>query len=129
MGVIARRIASVPRRTSTETWKAICDLVEPAASASRTELDSATGVAAMLIAEEYTRQEPIVFAGSGPQLRIYTLHGADAVEADPSLETSLSFSPVEGDWSASLPVGSVDFLFAQEALAAVSPRVTVRCID
>ena len=125
MTVHARRIAAVPRRSSVESWRAICDLVARPGSAARAELDIVAPVAAMLIAEEYTRNAPIVFSGVGPQVRIYTLHGEDAVEADLDAETPLAFDVTDGDWHASMPCGAVDFDEA-EILLRSSPRINVR---
>jgi hypothetical protein len=124
--VLARRIASVPRRTSVQTWRAISELLAPADTPARTTLDAATGPAAMLIAEEATRGEPIIVSGGGPQLRIYTLHGEAAMEADLDQELSFSFVPTADDWALSLPVGPEDLEAVGAALAAISPRLSVR---
>lgn len=125
MTVHARRIAAIPRRSSTETWRRVCDLVSAQGSAARSELGAVSGAAAMLIAEEYTRDAPIVFSGGGPQVRIYTLHGDDAIEADPDEETPLAFNPTAGDWNASLPCGAQD-LMDITALLRSAPRITAR---
>jgi hypothetical protein len=124
--VLARRIASVPRRTSVETWQAISELLAPAGTPARTTLDAATGPAAMLIAEEATRGAPIIVSGGGPQLRVYTLHGEAAMEADLDQELSFPFIPTAGDWALSLPASPEDLEAVGAALAAISARLSVR---
>lgn len=127
MTVHARRIASIPRRGPIETWHAICDLLRAEGDA-RAELDGIAGCAAALIAEEYTLDSPIVVSGTGPQVRIYTLHGDQAIEADISEETALSHRPTTGSWSLSLPCGEDD-LSEFEAAARSAAHVEVRPTD
>jgi hypothetical protein len=72
---IARRIASVPARTSTETWQAIIELLAEAGSAAHRELTDVTSIAGILISEEYTRESPIVIKPeTGSRIRVYTIH-------------------------------------------------------
>ena len=115
MTVHSRRIASVPVRTTSETWRAICQLVASSESPVRSMLDHATGLASMLIAEEYTKDDAIILSGGGPQLRFYTLHGDDAL-GDAAEELPVSFDPGY-DWTVSLPCGDVDLA---EAVAAAA---------
>jgi hypothetical protein len=124
--VLARRIASVPRRTSVETWQVIIELLAPAGTLARATLDAATGPAAMVIAEEVTRAAPIMLSGNGPQLRIYTLHGEAATEADLDQEMSFPFVPTDGNWALSLPASPEDLEAVGTALAAISSRLSVR---
>jgi hypothetical protein len=123
--VQARRIAAIPRRSSVDTWRAISDLLARPATPARGELEAATGVAAMLIAEEYTRDAPVIMSGTGPQLRLYTLHGDEAIDADLDAETPFAFDPTDGDWSLSLPCGVDDLEEATQALSATA-HITVR---
>ncbi|MCY4087901.1 MAG: hypothetical protein OXG37_13730 [Actinomycetia bacterium] len=126
MSVVARRIASVPRRTSVETWRRIVELVTTDSSDARTELDSVASVASSLIADEHAKSWPITLSGSGPFVRIYTLHGDDAVEADLSDEAELSFDLTLGEsWLLSLLAGGADFAVATK-LVAGAPHVEVR---
>ena len=126
MTVHARRIASVPIRTASETWRAICDLIAPYDSAARSDLDAATGLGSMLIAEEYSSDDPIIVSGSGPQLRLYTLHSDEALETEAE-EDPLAFDPTAGDWKMSLPCGEVDLSAAQSA-ARKFDRIEVRAL-
>ena len=109
MSVMVRSIASVPVRTSTETWRAIVDLLAPTASPGRDRLLAVTNVAAILIAEEYTQQAPIVVTpAAGARVRVRTVHGTDAVDAQED-EIPLAVSPCAGTaWTMSLPCGIDD---------------------
>lgn len=126
MTVVARRLASVPRRTSVETWQRLVDLISAEGTPARAELSSITSVASMLIAEEYTKTAPVTIFGGGPLVRIYTLHGEDAVEHDLDDEAELAFDPTAGDsWLLSLPAAGADVAIAQAAVAGAT-HVEVR---
>jgi hypothetical protein len=126
MTVVARRLASVPVRTSVDTWTVVVELLTPAGGAARTELEGVTNIAAMLIAEEYTRDAPIVVTPhQGKRIRIYTVHGADAVDARDD-EAPLAIYPLqEPGWAISLPCGIDDIDDIRTALDA-HPNITVR---
>lgn len=129
MSVVARRVASVPRRTSVETWARIVELVSDPDSDARTELEDVTSVAATLIAEEHTKSTPITIAGGGAPVRVYTLHGDEAIEADFSDEDELAFNPTAGEsWVLSLPAAGADVAAAEVLLAGAS-HVEVRDIE
>ena len=81
----ARRFASVPERTASETWRAIVDSLDPPAD-ERQILEAATGALSIVIAEEVTAMEPIVLTGCGPQVRVYTVYGQDSVDGDNVIE-------------------------------------------
>jgi hypothetical protein len=126
VSVVARRLASVPRRTSVETWLQVIELVTAEESDAREELLSVSSVASMLIAEEYTKTEPITISGGGPLVRIYILHGDEAIETDFADETDLAFDPTAGDsWLLSLPAQGTDVEVAQQAVASAA-HVEVR---
>ena len=129
MTVIARRITSIPVRNSTETWQVICNLLAQPHEKARELLEAAAGVASMLISEEYTTESPIILWGGGPRVRIYTLHGTDAIEPDSAQETPLQFVPTSGDWHLSFPAKDIDVEMAATALADISPRMTARDIE
>jgi len=126
MTVIARRVASVPVRTSVDTWNAAVDLLTPAGGAARTELEAVTNIAAMLISEEYTRDAPIVVTPRrGARVRIYTMHGLDAVDTRDD-EAPLATCPLdEPGWTVSLPCGVDDIDDIRGALEA-HPHISVR---
>ena len=126
MTVVARRIASVPRRTSVETWQRVMDLVSKEDSEARAELSSIASVASMLIAEEHTKDAPLTISGTGPPVRIYTLHGEEAIEHDLEDESEFAFDPTADDsWLLSLPAADEDVGIAQTALVD-APHVEVR---
>jgi hypothetical protein len=122
---VARRIASIPRRGAVETWRVISDLLAPAGTVGRVEFDAVKGVAAAIITEEYTATAPIILSGTGPQVRIYTVHGDAALEADLDEELDLPFAATEGDWAVSLPALGIDVTSVADALGE-STRITVR---
>lgn len=128
MTVVARRLASVPRRTSVETWERLVDVVSAEDSTARTELTSITSVASMLIAEEYTKTTPVTISGNGPLVRVFTLHDEDAIEHDLDDEAELAFDPTSGDaWILSLPAAGPDVDIAKDAVAT-APHVEIRDI-
>lgn len=129
MTVLRRNLASVPRRTASETWLAICELVSEKGSDAWAELEGLTDVAAQLIAQEAMKNDAAVFSGVGPQVRIYTLHDDEAIEADPTDEQGLVNYVAEGDWSASLPADPSDLGWASRAVEKRSTHVSVREAD
>jgi hypothetical protein len=126
MTTLRRDIVSVPRRTPAETWERISELVSKDGSDAREELHAASHVATALIAQEATKLAPAIFTGAGPQVRIYTLHDDDSLEADLDDEQALVTPVADGDWTATLPADVSDVAWARAALKKVSTRVTVR---
>jgi hypothetical protein len=114
---VARRFASTPLRTATETWSAIVDILCPDAGEGRDELEGAAGVIAMLIADEATRARPIIVTGTGPQVRIYSVHGPDAVDGTNVNEGGLAQNPTTGTWTLVLPVPDEDVEWVTAKLA------------
>ena len=124
MTIVARRFASVPERSASDTWQAIVAIVAPdPASAARTELTAIANPACAMIASEI--DAPIVFRGNGPLLRVYCLYGEDAIMGEKANERPLSFVPTEGTWSMSLPCPSEDLEWVQRRLAG-APHVSAR---
>ena len=74
--------------------------------------------AAMLIAEEHTADAPVVVSGFGPQLRIYTVHGPDALDSTRLNEHDLPIAP-SNDWTLALPATGLDLELARSALAGL----------
>jgi hypothetical protein len=115
----------VPVRTSVATWNTIIDLLTAPDASAAAELAGVTSTVAMLIAEEYTREAPIVvMPATGDRVRVYTLHGPAAVEGeDPA---PLATWPLAGpEWRISLPCGAVDLDEVRTALQPY-PRFAVR---
>jgi hypothetical protein len=125
--VIARRIASVPVRTSGQTWGIIVELVSTPGSPARTALESVAGVASMLIAEEYCASKAIVIKPpSGARVRVYTLHG-DAAMGDDVNESALATCPTAyAGWTVEIPAGPDDLALAKAAFANLAG---ISCYD
>lgn len=127
MTVIARRIVSDPVRLASETWTAIVDLLAPDENNSaRVELLSVIGIASSLISSETMKDTPIVVYGSGPQVRIYCLHGEEALAGENANETQLVSTPINGDWKVSLPCPEPKLEWIQKSLRSKSSRITAR---
>jgi hypothetical protein len=95
----------------------------------RSELDMVSNVALQLIAQEATRQDPIVVTGLGPRIVVYTVHGDLAVEPDSDDLGRIPGLIDSSDWEASLPASAEDEPWARVALARKSARVTVRATE
>ncbi len=129
MSVIARRVASVPHRTSSQTWQAIVDLLAPGTGAARAALLSVTGPAALIIAEEYTSNAPIVvLPAAGPRIRIRTVHGRDVVDASEDEAPLMSRPLDQPGWHLSLPCAEDDLDELRTALAGHA-QISVRALD
>ena len=125
MSVVARQVPSVPVRTSVATWNAVIDLLTPPGASARTDLTAVTGIVAMLIAEEYTREAPIVvMPTTGDRARVYTIHGTAAVEGDDPAPLA-TWPLADPGWRISLPCGETDLDDVRAALRPY-PRFEVR---
>lgn len=124
MTVVARHFVATPARPASETWAAIVALVSKDSSAGRRELESVSGVAANLIADEAPKNAPMVVAGNGPRLRIYCLYDEEAILAEDKNEDALSWNPTEGSWGMRLPCPGEDLESVQAALRKRSARVS-----
>jgi hypothetical protein len=116
----------MPVRTATQTWTALCDLLAPSGTTARNELDAITGVAALIITEEYSSDAAIVVSGAGPQVRIYTLHGDKALDAEGEPVLPLQTKLPESGWTLSLPARGDDVAAVSSGLTGRSGRVLVR---
>jgi hypothetical protein len=126
VSVVSRAVAAIPARTSTQTWQAICGLLAPPGTTERARLEAVTNVAAILIAAEYTSQAPIIVSPpSGPRVRIRTVHGPGAPDAQAD-ESPLITQPCAGTgWSLSLPCG-IDDIDEMNTALAEHPGIGVR---
>ena len=130
MTVIARRIIATPARPASEAWSVMVNLLAPdQESNARKELESVSGIASNLIADEAFNGAAGVVYGSGPRIRFYCLYGDKAISADGASEAPFAFIPTEGDWLMSLPCPPDDLGWVQEALKQKSTRVTARSMD
>lgn len=115
MSRVARRIRAIPVRTATDTWEFIVDLIASNDRALRSELALAGNAAAMLIAEEHTAGAPILLSGCGPQVRIYTLHGDNALDPAVANELPLTLA-ASSAWQLALPTNEPDLELALTAI-------------
>jgi hypothetical protein len=128
--VIARRVASTPTRSATQTWAKIVELLAPdPGSAAHKELCAVAGVACSSISSEATKDAPIVVWGGGPRVRVYCVFDDDAITRVGVNEGPLPKSPTEGDWRLSIPCLPEDVEWSRGKLAALSSRITARSVD
>ena len=128
--MFARRVASTPRRTTTETWAKIVELVAPDPnSPARKGLALAAGMACSSISSEATKDAAIVVWGSGPRVRVYCLFDEDAITQDDVNEDLLPKSPTDGDWKMSIPCLPEDVAWSNAKLTSVTSRITARSMD
>lgn len=126
-GVVARRVASMPSRTASDTWSHIVQLLAPdPKSAARDELDKVAGVACSAISSEAPRDDAFIVFGNGPRVRVYCVFGDDAITGDDVDEDAFQKAPTEGAWAMSIPCPLEDLKWSRARLAAVSTRVTAR---
>jgi hypothetical protein len=122
---IRRDIASLPARTSKETWGAIVKLITGADSINTAQLEAATSVMCSVIADEHSASAPIVVKGGASRLVIYTVHGADAMEAGLAVD-KLSCNPTASDaWAITVPCSEEDVEWMSKALKERAPSITV----
>lgn len=130
MTVVARRIVATPARPSSEAWAVMVDLLAPDKNSdARRELDSVSGIASNLIADEAFERAAGVVYGSGPRVRLYCLYGDKAISGDGASESALAFIPTEGDWRMSLPCPAEDLDWVRDALKKKSSRIMARDVD
>jgi hypothetical protein len=128
--VLARRVASTPARTASQTWSKITEILAPdPASAARAELRKAAGVACASISSEAPRDAAIVVWGAGPRVRVYCIFDEDAITGEDVSEDALAKSPTDGDWRMSIPCLPEDVMWSSKQLASVSTRISARATD
>lgn len=126
---VRRDIASLPARTSKETWVAIVKLITGADSVDTAQLEAATSVLCSAIADEHSASVPIVVKGGSARLVIYTVHGADAMEAGLAVD-KLSWNPTASDtWAITVPCSSEDVGWMSKTLKERAPRITVHDVN
>jgi len=126
---IRRDIASLPARTSKETWEAIVKLITGAHSLDTTQLEAATSVLCSAIADEHSASVPIVVKGGASRLVIYTVHGADAMEVGLAVD-KLSWNPTASNaWAMTVPCSYEDVGWMSKALKERAPRITVHDVN
>lgn len=126
---IRRDIASLPARTSKDTWSVIVKLITGADSVDTAQLEAATSVLCSAIADEHSASVPIVVKGGASRLVIYTAHGADAMEVGLAVD-KLSWNPTASDaWAMTVPCSNEDVGWMSKALKERAPRITVHDVN
>lgn len=128
--VVARRVASTPKRTAAQTWDKIVEILAPNPNSdARKELAKVAGVACSSISSEAPRDAAVVVSGTGPRVRVYCVFDEDAITGDGVNEDALSKSPTEGDWKLSIPCQPEDVKWSNGKLADVSSRISARSVE
>jgi hypothetical protein len=121
---VRRDIASIPLRSSEDTWAEYKKLVTGTGSVDIQQFDAAATVMTSLVTDEAFREEPLTLSGVGPRLVVYLLHGHDALEAGANID-KLGWNPTAGDWKLFVPCPEEQFEWAKKTLAARAPRFVV----
>jgi len=125
---VRRDIASIPKRSAADTWKAVIELITGAGTVDKKTLDEAASVMESLISDEHPSKTPIVLKGVGSRLVIYLLFGEDAMEADLQVD-KLSWNPTAGDWSMTAPSDAEDIDWMNKALKDRAPRIKIHDVN
>jgi len=127
--VVKRMLRATPQRTAAEVWQLITDLVaHDKGSTARVELNAICGPMGQIIASEALKDDPLVFFGGGPRLRIYCLYGEEAIGGDDENESSLAFVPTDGDWRMSVPCLPEDLAWVRGELKRRAAHVVARAV-
>ncbi|QSR22031.1 hypothetical protein [Hyphomonas sp. KY3] len=119
---VRRDIASLPQRSAKATWDAIVDLVTGSDTVDRDQLRAAASAMGDVITEENPAAHPIVFSGSGPQLRLYLEYYDKAVSRGNVID-GLHWTPTKSeDWSVQVPAIKDDLKWLNAMFAASAPR-------
>ncbi len=129
MTIVARRIMASPKRTASETWEVIKNLICGTNDEASFEFCKVSGIASSLIAEEIFRDYPLVMIGSGPRLKVYCLYGEDALIAEEQNEDSLRWEPTKNNWKVFLPCLDDDLHWFSETLKKKSDRFFVYDVE
>ena len=125
MSVIARRVASTPKRTAADTWQVIIDMVSDQSSTARKTLESIAGVVSAIMVDEVPAEAPIVFTGKGPRIRIYCVYGEETLLDENCNEEPFVQKLTTEDWHMYLPCAKEDWKWVSESLSAVSNFITI----
>lgn len=128
--VFVRRVSSTPRRTPSETWEKIVELIAPDPnSPTRKELVFAEGVACSAISSEALKDAAIVVWGGGTRARIYCLFDEDAITQDGVNEDPFPKSTTEGNWKMAIPCQPEDKDWSNSKLGSITSRISVYSMD
>lgn len=124
---IVRRIVSTPVRSSSDTWTAITALLAPdPGSDARRELSMIRGLVCAAISSEAMRHDPLVIRSQGITVRIYCLHGEDAIMSPGYDLQEFAWCPTDAEWQLSIPCEPDDVRWLNRELATISKNVIFR---
>ena len=126
---IVRHVISTPVRSATDTWTAISALLAPdPTSDARRELNRMSGLACAAISSEAVRHDPLELQSRGLTVRIYCLHGEDAIMTPGYDLHEFAWCPTEAEWAMSIPCEASDLRWLNRELASMSPNVIFRSV-
>lgn len=124
---VMRRVVSTPVRSATDTWTAITALLAPdPTSPARRELNRISGLACAAISSEALRHDPLELRSRGIAVRIYCLHGEDAIMTPGYDLHEFAWCPTDGEWQMSIPCEAADVRWLNRELATLSENVIFR---
>ncbi|MCL4783668.1 MAG: hypothetical protein KJZ70_11600 [Bryobacterales bacterium] len=126
---IVRRVISTPVRSATDTWTAISALLAPdPTSLARRELNRMSGLACVAISSEAMRHDPLELQSRGLTVRIYCLHGEDAIMTPGYDLHEFAWCPTEEEWAMSIPCEASDLRWLNRELASMSANAIFRSV-
>lgn len=128
MTILRRDIASIPQRNAEETWKSIVELISGSDSEDVEQLKNVEAVMSSLITDEVFADHPIVLAGVGPRVKIYTKYYFDALEAGNDIDR-LENNPTAGSWKMAVPCDKDNIDWVKKAVEKKSSRIEVHLPD
>ncbi|MCU0226990.1 MAG: hypothetical protein MUF01_05085 [Bryobacterales bacterium] len=129
MNTIVRRIVSTPVRSATDTWATIAMLLAPdPTGTARREFNHVSGLACAAISAEALREDALVLQSSTAVVRLYCLHGEEAIMNPTYDESSLAVNPTEGEWRLSIPCEPSDLRWLNRELASLSENMIFRAV-
>lgn len=124
---IVRRIVSTPVRSASDTWTAITALLAPdPTSEARRELNRMSGLAAVAISSEALKCDPLELRSQGITVRIYCLHGEEAIMTPGYDLHELAWRPTDAPWRLSIPCEAADAEWMNRELASLSGNAIFR---
>lgn len=126
---VVRRLVSTPVRSASDTWTAIVALLAPdPTSDARRELNRISGLACAAISSEALRHDPLELRSQGITVRIYCLHGEDAIMTPGYDLHEFAWRPTDAEWQLSIPCEAADVRWLNRELASLSPNVIFRAV-
>lgn len=124
---IVRRIVSTPVRSASDTWTAIVALLAPdPTSAARRELSRISGLASVAISSEALRYDPLELRSQGVTVRIYCLHGEEAIMTPGYDLHEFAWRPTDDKWRLSIPCEVADADWMNRELASLCENAIFR---